>query len=109
MADAEIIQLGSHGPAGRGSRTSPSAAARTLAGDAPPPEEDPATEPDEARPDEAPPTLSLSALVLELATTLQQAFEGLAGSSFAPVRDFAADPWRSLVTLTGQLGVEWPQ
>ena len=31
MADAEIIQLGSHGPAGRGSGTTPSAAARGLA------------------------------------------------------------------------------
>lgn len=31
MADAEIIQLGAHGPAGRGSRSTPSAAARGLA------------------------------------------------------------------------------
>jgi len=31
MGDAEIIQLGSRGPAGRGSRTSPSASARRLA------------------------------------------------------------------------------
>jgi 1-acyl-sn-glycerol-3-phosphate acyltransferase len=30
VPDAEIIQLGSHGPAGRGSRTAPSAAARGL-------------------------------------------------------------------------------
>jgi 1-acyl-sn-glycerol-3-phosphate acyltransferase len=50
----------------------------------------------------------LSALVAELASTLQQGFDGLAGSSFAPVREFAADPWRGLVALAGQLGVDWP-
>jgi 1-acyl-sn-glycerol-3-phosphate acyltransferase len=133
VADAEIIQLGSHGPAGRGS---PSAAARALAADDPPPPtrpsrrrtapatpksvapeepvaekedvEDPPNESAEAPADEVPPTLSLSALVAELASTLQQAFEGLAGSSFAPVREFAADPLRGLVTLAGRLGVDWP-
>ncbi len=34
MADAEIIQLGSRGEAGRGSRSAPSRAARGLAGGA---------------------------------------------------------------------------
>jgi hypothetical protein len=138
VADAEIIQLGSHGPAGPGSRSSPSAAARALSAEAPPPRarrpgrrrsapadepvvkpedvEDPPTEPtepaeappDETPPDEAPSTLSLSALVAELVSTLQQGLEELAASSFAPLREFAADPWRSLVALAGQLGVEWP-
>jgi 1-acyl-sn-glycerol-3-phosphate acyltransferase len=111
MADAEIIQLGSHGPAGRGSRTSQSASqAKDADKSVPEPEnsEDPPTEPDEAPPDEAPPTLSLSALVAELASSLQQALEGLRSSSFAPVRQFAADPLRGLVQLAGQLGVEWP-
>ena len=111
MADAEIIQLGSHGPAGRGSRTSPSTS-RSNSGDEPfiEPEtsDDPSIEPDEARPDEAPPPLSLGALVAELARSLQQALEGLASSSFAPVREFAADPWLALVQLAGRLGVEWP-
>jgi 1-acyl-sn-glycerol-3-phosphate acyltransferase len=111
VADAEIIQLGSHGPAGRGSRTGPSAS-RSRAADEPliEPEnsEPPPIEPDEAPPDEAPPTRSLSALVAELASSLQQALEGLAGSSFPPVREFAADPWRGLVQLAGRLGVEWP-
>ena len=36
VAEAEVIQLGSRGPAGRGSRTSPSAAARGLAAEAAP-------------------------------------------------------------------------
>ncbi|HWJ53953.1 MAG TPA: hypothetical protein VNT24_11330, partial [Propionibacteriaceae bacterium] len=137
MADAEIIQLGSRGPTGRGSRTSPSAAARALTADDPPrtpssgrnakpaarrakakdepvepvePEdvEGPPTEPAEAPPDEAPPTLSLSALLAELAGTIQQGLEALASSSFAPVREFADDPLRSLVGLAGRLGVEWP-
>ena len=131
MADAEIIQLGS-----RGSRTSPSAAARGLAAEADPPSpsrprrsrstaapraatpeepavqqedvEGPPSEPTDAPPGEAPPTLSLGALVAELVNTLQQGMEGLASSSFAPVREFAADPWRGLVALAGRLGVDWP-
>ena len=49
MADAEISELGSH-------RNS----------------EDPSPGPNEARPDEAPPTLSLSALIAELVSSLQQ-------------------------------------
>jgi 1-acyl-sn-glycerol-3-phosphate acyltransferase len=70
--------------------------------------EGPPTEPAEERPDEAPPTLSLGALVAELVNTIQQGLEGLATSSYTPVREFAADPLRSLVALAGQLGVDWP-
>ena len=137
MAEAEVIQLGSRGPAGRGSRTSPSAAARGLAAEAAPtrtphagrrrsapavsqavapdepvvePEdvEIPPTEPADEPPDEASPTLSLGALVAELVNTIQQGLEGLATSPSTPVRDFAADPLRSLVALVGRLGVAWP-
>jgi 1-acyl-sn-glycerol-3-phosphate acyltransferase len=109
VAEAEIIQLGSRGPASRGPAASERAAeesARESRSEEDPPT-DP-TEPAEAPPDEAPPTLSLSALLAELVGTIQHVLEGLAGSSFAPVREFAKDPWRSLVTLTGQLGVDWP-
>jgi 1-acyl-sn-glycerol-3-phosphate acyltransferase len=79
VADAEIISLGGRGPAG------------THAGAG----------------DEAPPTQSLSALLAELASTVQHGLERLAGSSFAPVRSFAEDPWRGLVTLADRLGVDW--
>ena len=126
-------------PAGRGSRTSPSAAARGLAAEAaavasapfrPPPigpgrparpmaADEPLVELDDVdglcRPSrprnariEAPPTLSLGALVAELVDTIQQGLEGLATSSSTPVRDFAADPLRSLLGLVGRLGVDWP-
>jgi 1-acyl-sn-glycerol-3-phosphate acyltransferase len=143
VADAEVIQLGSRGPAGRGSRTSPSAAARGLAAEAaptrtprsgrrksaptaPPPVdapqpvtaeepvvepedvEGPPDEPAEERPDEAPTTQSLGALVAELVNTIQQGIEGLAASSSAPAREFAADPWHGLAALAGRLGVDWP-
>ena len=137
MADAEIIQLGTRGPAGRGSRTSPSAAARGPADEdastrtprpgrrrsapaapqaaaAEEPIVEPAaaeampTEPAEVPPDEAPPTLSLGALVAELVNAIQQGIEGLASSSPAPAREFAADPWHGLAALAARLGVNWP-
>jgi 1-acyl-sn-glycerol-3-phosphate acyltransferase len=137
VAEAEVIQLGSRGPAGRGSRSSPSAAARGLAAEAaptrtprsgrrksapgaPPPvaAEEPVVEPEdvegqpaepaEERPDEAPTTQSLGALVAELVNTIQQGIEGLAASSSAPAREFAADPWHGLAALAGRLGVNWP-
>jgi 1-acyl-sn-glycerol-3-phosphate acyltransferase len=93
VADAEIIQFASHGhePVVQ-----------------PEDSDDPPPEPDEAHPDEAP-TLSLSALVAELASSLQQALDGLRRSSFAPVRQFAEDPLRVVVQLAGRLGVEWPE
>ncbi|HZA72961.1 MAG TPA: lysophospholipid acyltransferase family protein [Propionibacteriaceae bacterium] len=122
MADAEVIQLGSRGPAGRGSRTSPSAA-----GGPPPGPEDmegsptePAQpgkggrprmeppDPAEAPPDEAPPTHSLGAVLSELVGTLQGAIAGLSPASFAPLRGLATDPWQTLATLAGRVGVEWP-
>jgi 1-acyl-sn-glycerol-3-phosphate acyltransferase len=105
VGDAEIIQLGSHG--GR-SRSAPGPVPPNEPGAEPEDVEGSPTEPDEARPDEAPPTLSLGALVAELASAIQQGLESLAGSSFAPVRKFAADPWRGLVQVAGRLGVEWP-
>ena len=126
MADAEIIQLGSRGPAGRGSRSTPSAAARGLAPDRnrptstarptaprsrprPAPEPDPEPEsdfiPPEPPAEEVPPTLSLGALLTEAAGLLRQALDGI-GS--AELRELAADPVRGLATLAHALGVDWP-
>jgi 1-acyl-sn-glycerol-3-phosphate acyltransferase len=68
----------------------------------------PPTEPADDPPDEAPPTLSLGALVAELVNTIQQGIEGVATSPSTPVREFAADPLRSLVALVSRLGVAWP-
>jgi 1-acyl-sn-glycerol-3-phosphate acyltransferase len=99
VADAEIIQLRSPVIESEDVGGPPTEPTEASTDDAPP---------DEAAPDEAPPTLSLSALLVELASTIQQELEGLAKSSFAPVRKFAGDPWRSLVALAGRLGVDWP-
>jgi 1-acyl-sn-glycerol-3-phosphate acyltransferase len=95
VSEAEIIQLGSRGPDGRPgqSRENPN---------------DPPGESAEAPPDDAPPTLSLSALLAELAGTIQHGLERLSESSFAPVREFAENPWHNLVALAGRLGVDWP-
>ncbi|HSU34143.1 MAG TPA: lysophospholipid acyltransferase family protein [Propionibacteriaceae bacterium] len=124
MADAEIIQLGSRGRAGRGSRSTPSAAARGLAPDrarptsppasaaprsaprpAPEPDPEPDVTPPEPPTDEVPPTLSLAALLTEAAALLRQALDGI-GS--AELQELAADPVRGLATLAHALGVDWP-
>ena len=70
--------------------------------------EDPSAEPAEAPPDEAPPTLSSSALLAELTGDRAAGLQGVGVLLFAPVREFADDPLRSLVRLAGRLGVEWP-
>ncbi len=98
MADAEIIQLGSRGPAAAPGAAEPELESR----------EDPPIEPAEAPRDEASPTVSLSALLAEVVGTIQHGLERLTESSFGPVREFAKDPWRSLMALAGQLGVDWP-
>ncbi len=122
MADAEIIQLGSRGPAGRGSRSTPSTAARGLAPEAgratprarpsrPPSAPRPAPEPEpeftapEPPPEEVPPTLSLGALISEAAGLLHQA---LAGLGSAELHSLTADPLRTLAGLARALGVDWP-
>jgi 1-acyl-sn-glycerol-3-phosphate acyltransferase len=105
VAEAEIIPLGSRGAAGRGSRTSPSAADAV-----PQPEvaEDSAPDTAEAPPEQARPTQSLGALLSEVVETLQGAIDRLRLPSIGPLRDLASDPWTTLATLAGRLGVEWP-
>ena len=129
MAEAEVIQFGGQDPVGRGRRTRPSAATSGVAGEAEKPrtrarrraptaatearpEPEDVAEPDqdtaEAPPDEAPATHSLGALLSELVSTLQGAIDGLRLPSVGPLRDLAADPWTTLATLAGRLGVQWP-
>jgi 1-acyl-sn-glycerol-3-phosphate acyltransferase len=132
MADAEIIQLGSRGPAGRGSRSRPSAAARNLAPGGsggipsgtdtapdPPPHRtrartrpDPEPGPDlldeESSAEDVPPTLSLGALLTEFAAGLQAAVERLRAAPNAELRDLAEDPIGTLAGLARGLGVQWP-
>ena len=40
--------------------------------------------------------------------TLQRAIDGLSPASFEPLRELASDPWHTLASLAGRLGVEWP-
>jgi 1-acyl-sn-glycerol-3-phosphate acyltransferase len=134
VAEADVTQLGRRGPADRDSRTGQSVAARGLAGQgaartrrsrsrtpasepttatedsAPDPDgvEEPAPETADAPPEEAPPRHSLGALFAELADALQGAIDGLRLPSLGPLRDLATDPWSTLATVAGRLGVQWP-
>ena len=97
MAEAEVIPLGGGGPEPTaGEDVDPAAA------------EDPTAETADAPPEAAPATHSLGALLLELVETLQGAIDRLRLPSFGPLRDLATDPWTTLATLAGRLGVEWP-
>ena len=139
MADAKIIQLGSRGPAGRGSRTSPSASARRLApskaartsqpvgdptpvgsrsarraghaGPIPEPDEPPIRpEPDAtAESEDAPPARALSALLSQLAGLASRSLGGLKSLPIAQARQIAADPVHALVSLAEALGVNWEE
>ena len=139
MADAKIIQLGSRGPAGRGSRTSPSASARRLAppkaartsqpvgdptpvgsrsarraghaGPIPEPDEPPIRpEPDAtAESEDAPPARALSALLSQLAGLASRSLGGLKSLPIAQARQIAADPVHALVSLADALGVNWEE
>ena len=111
MADAKIIQFGSHGPAGRGSRSSPSASARRLAGPH-------ATRPSQAHdeppgegPDdesaEASSASALSALVNQLIRLVSRSLGSLRSVPIAQLRDLTADPVHRLVSLAQALGVDW--
>jgi len=93
VADAEAIQLG-----------------RAPDDSTPDPEDvqEPAPDSAEAPPEEAPATHSLGALFAELAGTLQGAIDGLRLPSLGALRDLATEPWTTLATLAGRLGVEWP-
>jgi 1-acyl-sn-glycerol-3-phosphate acyltransferase len=139
MAEAKIIQLGSVGPAGRGSRTSPSASARRLApagagrasqprGDVPPtpprsrrrsvPDGDASQtheppippEPDhEPGSEEEPDTLALGALLSELARLASRSLEGLKSLPITRLGTLAADPVHALTALAEAMGVEWDE
>jgi 1-acyl-sn-glycerol-3-phosphate acyltransferase len=137
--DAKIIQLGSQGPAGRGSRTSPSASARRLAppesagtsqpvggptparsrsgrraghaGPIPEPDDPPIRpEPDAtAESEDAPPAPALSGLLSQLAGLASRPLEGLKSLPIAQARQIAADPVHALVSLAEALGVNWEE
>jgi 1-acyl-sn-glycerol-3-phosphate acyltransferase len=139
VADAKIIQLGSRGPAGRGSRTSPSASARRLAppkaagtsqpvggptpvgsrsgrsaghaGPSPEPDDPPIRpEPDAtAESEDVPPAPALGALLSQLAGLASRSLEGLKSLPIAQVRQIAADPVHALVSLADALGVNWEE
>jgi 1-acyl-sn-glycerol-3-phosphate acyltransferase len=115
VTDAKIIQLGSRGRAGRGSRSSPSASARRLA--APQaarrsqPHDEPAPDaPYESGPHESgetPATTTLSALVSQLVRLVSGSLGSLRSVPITQLRDFAADPMHGLVSVAQALGVEW--
>jgi 1-acyl-sn-glycerol-3-phosphate acyltransferase len=83
VADAEIVQLGNRGPAGRGSPEQPAG-------------------------NDLPPTLSLGALLAELAAGVQRAVERLRAAPSEELRDLADDPITTLAGLARNLGVAWP-
>ena len=139
VADAKIIHLGSHGPAGRGSGTSPSASARRLAppqgarrskprADATPgasrsrrrtAEAGPVPEPeaspippgqDPSRgPKEVPATPAIGALLSELARSAARSLGSLKSLPITRLREIAADPVQVLAQLAQALGVDWEQ
>ncbi len=110
MADAEIIQLGSRGEPGRGSRRRPSAAARSLAPESrsrPRAEPEPVTAPSAEEPHSKPPTLGPGALFNEFVQLSAQAVDRLKGLPIERLRDWTGDPLRGLLTLAQSLGVDW--
>ena len=137
MADAKIIRLGGSGPAGRGSRTPPSASARRLAppragrrsrasADAPPttPRGGPGT-PYEGRAsartkppfagsdptagsEEVPPTSGRGGLLSELIQLASHSLGGLK-PPVAQLAGVAANPVNALTSLAQALGVDWDE
>ena len=134
MADAKIIQLGSGGPAGRGSRGSPSASARRLAppqagrrsrsradGSAAGAQAHSRTAPEsrdsethapppesDATPGAETPRRSVSsALLSELLGLGSRSLESLRSLPIAQLRALAADPVHALTSLAQALGVDW--
>jgi 1-acyl-sn-glycerol-3-phosphate acyltransferase len=133
MADAKIIQFGSGGPAGRGSRGSPSASARRLA----PPQAGrrsrsradgsaagaqartaresrdsernaPRPESDATPgPEETPRTSVSSVLLSELLGLGSRSLESLKSLPIAQLRALAADPVHALASVAQALGVDW--
>ncbi len=151
MADADVIDLGDWpdrgrrttaeagpsgtigiGPAGRGSRSRPSAAARGLSGTRGPasdgPRHRPRTDGSEGEPGPARPTSpgaahqqsesagdarqqpggwDLGTLLTELAAGARQVLGAARAVPIEGVQALAADPWPALVALAEALGVDW--
>lgn len=137
VADAKIIQLGSGGEAGRGSRSSPSASARRLASpqaarqsqrgaDVPPAapragrpashgrrasakNEPPASPEPDTRPrsEDAPPTSALGALLNELLRLTSHSLGSLKSLPISRLGALAADPVHALASVAEALGVDW--
>jgi 1-acyl-sn-glycerol-3-phosphate acyltransferase len=123
VADAKIIHLGSHGPAGRGSGTSPSASARRLA----PPQAAHRSQPSEdatssagrsgippgpdsnAGSKEVPTSPAIGALLSELARSAARSLGSLKSIPITQLREIAANPVQVLASLAEALGIEWEQ
>jgi 1-acyl-sn-glycerol-3-phosphate acyltransferase len=122
MADAKIIQLGSGGPAGRGSRTSPSASARRLAPpqggrraansrQAPETDEPPITPEPDPTPgsEEAPATSPFGALVNELLKVASRSLGSLKSLPISQLEALAADPVHAFASVAQAMGVDWDE
>jgi 1-acyl-sn-glycerol-3-phosphate acyltransferase len=138
VADAKIIHLGSHGPAGRGSGTSPSASARRLAppqaARRSPPDEDsrqgaapnrgsaanagPVSDPEGPIPpgrdpgsgsQEVPATPAPGVRLSELARQVSRSLGSLTSGPVTQLRQLAADSVQVLVSLTQSIGVDWEE
>jgi 1-acyl-sn-glycerol-3-phosphate acyltransferase len=124
VADAKIIHLGSHGPAGRGSGISPSASARRLAppqaAHRPQPSEEgtpsaghpgiPGGGPDSnAGSKDVPATPATGALLSELARSAARSLGSVKSIPITQLREIAANPVHVLASLAEVLGIEWDQ
>jgi 1-acyl-sn-glycerol-3-phosphate acyltransferase len=113
VPEAQIIQLGSQGPAGRGSREDvepPSAEEPAEAEDLPGP--DPIAGEDRDEPNDpgsgfVPPTVDLAAVLTELGDQLTRGLEWLRTEPAEQLRDVADDPLRVLLGVAERLGVDW--
>jgi hypothetical protein len=122
MADAKIIQLGSGGPADRGSRTSPSASARRLAPpqggrraansrQAPEADEPPITPEPDPTPgsEEAPATSPFGALVNELLKLASRSLRSLKSLPISQLEALVADPVHAFASVAQAMGVDWDE
>jgi 1-acyl-sn-glycerol-3-phosphate acyltransferase len=98
MAEAKIIDFGSHGRARR--RAGPADPAAESHGAATLSDEDPGTSPEET-----PPTPTLRALFGELAGLASRPLRGLASGSITQLGGLAAEPVHALASLAQTLGV----
>jgi 1-acyl-sn-glycerol-3-phosphate acyltransferase len=98
MADADIIQFGDHGPAGRGSR-SPGRPATPWTSASQPPSEEPSTG--------VPPSLDLGTVLTELVRIAANGLEALKSLPVVGIREVASDPLRAAMSVAEALGVDW--